>query len=439
MQKLKNIFYKKAFIFYFASLLIVATSCKKQDSQQDAQIETLSPKENSFYLLPDTIHAEIVVSADRQPEYIRVCVCNAQLTPVFSPVYFYPENLQTKLIFDYFLENKALTNEGQLYFQVTVATEIVTNSFTKIQIESQPLQYNGFYLFTRPTVNETKVEFVSTALSLQEIAKVAGNYEASAISIAHDMVYFLSKTPDRLYANQFGEGPFSWINEPTADIPEFTALCADGNKVYCGYGNGIIAGFADVSGQHLYSTEPIMDSIPENLIVTDEFVTGDFRVKNKTSRSLSVFYKTTGARFQRAAHYTEVVDFFTENEEKELLVFGNEDGKAVARHYFFEGNYFSSPLMVSDEMMTASCRAGEQVFIFSTNKKVFSINLKTLIKKELLALDDEIISLKFDETEQVAFIATANYVYFYAFPSMQMLDSFYSTEPIKGIELRYSY
>lgn len=417
----------------------MVASCKKQDNQQDAQIEIIVPKENSFYLLPDTIHAEMVVSADRQPDYIRVCVCNAQLTPVFTSVYFYPANLQTNLSFDYILENVDVANQGQLYFQVTVATEILTNSFTKIQIESQPLLYKGFYLFTRPTVNETNLKFVGTDLNLKQVANVGGNYKTSAISSDHGMVYFLTQTPDKLYGNQYGEEPFSWIIEPNADIPEFTSLCADGNKVYVGYGSGIIAGFIDVSGQQFFSTEPMMDSIPEKIIVTDNFVVADFRVKNKTSRSLSVFYKSTGARLQRAAHYLKVVDFYKENDDNELLVFGNEDGKAVACRYFFEGNYFSNSMVIFDEMLTATCRVSELVFLFSINKKVFSIGLKTLIKKELVSLNDEIISIKFDETQQVVFVATANYVYFYAYPSMQVLDSFYSTEPIKGIELRYAY
>lgn len=420
-------------------MLFIALSCKKQNEQQDTQVQIILPKENSFYVLPDTIHAEIVAFTDKQPEYVRVCVCNSQQTPVFAPVYFYPETLQSNLIFDYFLENKDITNEGQLYFQVTVATETVTNSFIKIQIESQPLQYKGFYLFTRPTVNETKMVFVTTDFSVQEIANVGGNYEASAISVAHGMVYFLAKAPDKLYANQYGEEPFSWINEPGADIPEFTSLYADGNKVYSGFGNGIIAGFADVSGQQIYTTHTMTDSVPENLIVTDQYVVGDFRVKNKPSRSLSVFYKSTGARLQRAVNYTEVVDFYKESEDAELLIFGNEGGKSVARHYFFEENYFSSPLVVSEEAMAASCRAGEQVFILAINNKVFSINLKTLIQKELVVLNDKIVSVKFDEMEQNVFVATANSVYIYAYPSMQMLDKFYSSESIKGFELRYAY
>jgi hypothetical protein len=420
-------------------LVGMVTSCKKQDYQQDTQIKVILPTENSFYSLPDTIHAEIFISVDKQPDYIRICVCDAMLTPVFTPVYFYPESLQTNLVFDYILENVDVANQGQLYFQVTVATETVTNSFTKIQFESQPLRYTGFYLFTRPTVNETNLKFVGTDLNIKLIASIGGNYETSAISSVHGMVYFLAKTPDRLYANQYGEEPFSWINLPTGDFPEFTSLCADGNKVYSGYGNGKIGEFADVSGQQLVSTPVMADSVPEKLIVTENYIVGDFMIKNKPSRSLSVFYKSTGARFQRAVHYTEVVDFYTEKKEKELLVFGNEDGKAVASQYFFEGNYFSNALVIADEIVAATCRVGELVFLYNTSKAVFSIDLKTLIKKELVALNDEIISIKFDETEQVVFIATANYVYFYAYPSMLMLDSFYSTEPIKGIELRYAY
>ncbi|HEY9114448.1 MAG TPA: hypothetical protein VIN10_07080, partial [Bacteroidales bacterium] len=413
--------------------------CKKQNSQQQAQIEILSPKENAFYSLPDTIHSEIIVQTDVKPDYIRVCVCNAAQTPVFSPIYFYPETLLTNLSFDYILENMDISSQGQLYFSVSVATDIMSNSFKKINIESQPVEFQGVYLFTHTSVNETKLAYLDIEMTVKSIALVPGNYSESAASATHDMLFFLTEVPDRMYARQFGEDLFLWEKEPSADYPEFTSVYADGNKVYCGYGNGKIAGFADVSGQQMVSTPVMMDSVPERMIVTGDYIVGDFRVKNKPSRSLSVFYKTTGARFQRAVYQIEVVDFYKENNEKELLIFGNEDGKAVVSNYFFEGNYFKEILNISDEKINATCRVSSSVFLFSQKKSVFSIDLKTHIKKELLALNDEIVSVKFDETEQIVIVATANSVYSYFYPSMQFIGTFSSLDPIIGIELRYAF
>ena len=235
-------------------MLLGANSCKKQNNSVATTIKVVSPKENSFFILPDTIKAEIIVTAGKVPEYIRVFVSNSQQTPVFPPVYFYPESLQSNYSFDYIMDEAAIENDGTLYFQVSVLTDEVENSFTKIQIESQPIAYKGFYLFTRPTVNETKLVYADANLALNNIVVVYGNFLTSVSTAKHDLLYFISETPDRMYAVQFGEDPFLWETEPSADYPEFTSLYADGNIVYCGYGNGKIAGFADVSGQQIINT-----------------------------------------------------------------------------------------------------------------------------------------------------------------------------------------
>jgi len=427
--------------FYFLGILILGTiSCKKQDKHEAAQIEVISPIENSVFTLPGAIKAEIVVTAAQVPDYIRVCVCNSQQTPVFQPVYFYPDSLQTFLSFNYSLNKSAIEAEGQLYFQVTVVVAgEADNSYTKIGIESLPIEYKGFYLFTRPTVNETNIFFVDASLSSNKIASVSGNFLCSMTAAMHDMLFFISTTPDRIYAHQFDEEPFLWDIEPSADFPKFYSLFSDGNTVFCGYGNGKIAGFYDVSGQQIMNTLPKIDSVPEKLFTTDRYLFGDFRVKNKITRSLSVFYKTTGVEFQRTEHSIQVVDFYIENGQNDLFVFGNENGKSVFCNYFPDGNYFSESVEMSGETMNSSCRAGETIFLFSVNKKVYSFNTQTLAQEQLISLNDEIVSVDFDETQQIVFVATANSVYFYAYPAMQELTTYTSDEPIKGIILRYAY
>lgn len=413
-------------------------SCRKPDNSLATQIEVVSPKENSFFILPATIQAEIVVTADKVPQYIRVSVCNSQQIPVFTPVYFYPESMQSFYSFDYVMDEMAIENEGALYFLVTVVTDEVVNSYTKIAIENQPIEYKGFYLFTRPSVNETKVAFVDDDLVLNNIAIVYGDFLTSAASTKHDMLYFISETPDRMYANQFGEEPFSWDIEPSADYPEFTALYTEGNTVYCGYGNGKIAGFTDVSGQQIVNTLPKRDSIPEKLITTKDYLVGDFRIKNKVTRSLSIFYKVTGSELQRSASSVQVINFYTENMQNDLFIFGNENGKAVYSKYSFEENYLSNSIQISSEPMTASCRIGESVFLFCVNRQVHSFNTKTLISKQLLDLGSDIVAVDFNATQQLVFLTTSGFVYFYNYPAMQLLGTFSSDEPIKGIELRYA-
>ena len=87
-------------------------------------------------------------------------------------------------------------------------------------------------------------------------------------------------------------------------------------------------------------------------------------MKNKVTRSLSVFYKNSGTEVQRAVSSIQVVDFYNDNEQNALILFGNENGNAVLSNYFFEGNYFSNSVEISSEPINSSCRVGESVFIF---------------------------------------------------------------------------
>ena len=439
MQNHKNLLFTGAVIFVLTFLIFGIDSCKKKDDNSLVHVEILSPKVNSYYVLPDTIHVEIEISSDKQPEYVKVSVVNAKQIPVFDPYYFYLESNETDLKFAYALENKDISNEGQLFLQVTVAASDLLNTFTKIQIESRPPQFKGYYLFTRPGVNETKLVFVGLEKEIESIAKFSGDYTGSDFSAAHDMLYLRTNSADRLHAYQKSSDSFLWEVEPPADYPEISSLYASSTKVYSGFGNGMIAGFADVSGQQLMSTPVMLDSVSKKLFTTSNYIIADFKVKNKNSRGLHIYFKSTGAFFQRTEHNIEIAEFFIKQDENQLIVFGNENGHGIVSHYFFEGNNFSKPLQITENQIGSVSRVGETIFLYSHDNKLFTIDLETQLQKTLVILNENIVSIKYNDVHQTVYIVTENSVLLYGYPSMILSDSLTSAEQIMGIELRYAY
>lgn len=420
-------------------LTLLFSSCNKQDEVSPVVIEVLSPQENEYVLLPDTMHVEVSVSSEIRPEYVKICITNEKLVTVYEPYYFYLENSAGTLQFEYVLENKDLSAEGQLYLLVSVAAKGISNSYTKIKLESRPLEYTGFYLFTEPGVNETSIAYYESGKEAEIIKIFGGNFVDSEFSPVHDLLFIQASATDRCYAYQWGNDSFLWQSEPTADYPFLSSLYADATKVFCGFGNGMIAGFSDVSGKQIFSTPVMKDSLAIKLFASGSYLVADVKAKNKPARGLQVYFKNTGARFQRTAHNMEILEFYSTETGKQLLVFGNENGRAVVCRYFFEGNYFSKSRKINESQIELVCKVNENLFLYSQKNKLYLIDIKTLIQKQILTLDNDIVSLNFDHKLQTIFIAAENTVYLFTYPSINLTGKMSSSSKIRGMELRYAY
>lgn len=415
-------------------------SCRKIDKNIVTHIELIIPEANTIIRLPDTIQIKFKVESEENIEFVSISIVNSNYIPLFGTTYVYTPKSGEEITKTMTL--KALQNTSELPYYILISVnyeEDKWNSYFKIQLVNKPVSYQGFYLFSRPFISQTAIDFYDQNLEKTFFIQTDGEYIDSDISNFYGKLFLLSHTPAKLKAYSVVEQQLVWEAEPQFPYPEYTAIEMDVNRVYAGMENGQIVGYSEINGQQQLIAERLVDSIPEKISIIENYIIAAYQSRNNGNRTLVTFYKSTGHKKHRRSIDFEVVSFIKTEEPDRVIIFGNRDQNGIASMFNAQDNSFEDTHQFEIGKIGAVCKVEDEVFIISIENKLYSYNWSQKYLTLLIEFEDIPFKIEYEHLSGRIIVLFMNRLIIYQFPGMIDIADLEMENTLKGLQFFYQY
>jgi hypothetical protein len=433
----------KSLAFVFVLFVVIVTgliSCQKTEKMIEADIELISPSENSHIYLPDTLLIKLRIESASVIESVNISIVNSNYISLFgtntihSPVA--GKEIETTML----LRTLQDYNDGPYKIKVTVKyQDIAQNTYFDIQLTNKPLVYKGFFLFSRPGIQLTKIDYYDQNLNDTAFAVSSGEYLDSDVTCFYKRLFLLTDTPAKLKTFSITDQLMEWEAEPAFPNPGFTDIQINEDRIYAGMERGQIVGYSQLNGQQKLVTEMLTDSFPENIFIMEDFIIGDYLSRMNGNRTLVTFYKETGAKKQRQPISFQVVSYAETAFPDKVLVIGNENQKGKISVYNVLNNYFENTQQIDEGEIMAVCEINEETILISIGRSVYLYNYKQSYSNWLATFDDSPVNIYFEHSSQQLMVQFEKSLSIFMFPGMEEVTRLNFEKTLKGLMLYYQF
>jgi hypothetical protein len=431
-------------IFIFISLLLLTAmaiwSCRKQEAYNSADVELYSPEENALLQLPDTLLVEFTIKTDKHVDFAAISIVNKNFTPLFGTTYIQNPPVDEMISKTIIISALQHTEDAPYYVLVSVTSgEDTDHNYFSIRLTNRPLNYKGFYAFFKSAVHETTIDFYDQQMERSSFAVTSGDYQDSDISGFYERLYLTTRTPAQLTAYDLFDGQAAWEAEPLLPYPDFADICAGNNRAYAAMGNGQIAGYAGLNGQQQYVTDRLADSVPEQIIVLDEYLVSSYRSRLNGRKSLVSFYTATGVKKHQYPVDIGVVSFFRHEEPDKTFVFGNRNGEGAVAVFAPLENNLGAWHWFHFGRVDAVCPTGDEDFVVLSGRNLYSYDHYMHQERFLKSFEDSVFSVQYEKVTNSLFLLFPDKIRTFSYPDMHEQSGTDFEMQLKGIAFYYRY
>jgi len=416
-------------------------SCRKIDKNIITNVELISPDANALIRLPDTIQIRFKVESEKDIEFVSISIVNSNYIPLFGTHYVdTPISGET---IEKAIPLKALQNTNEAPYYILIAVNYKEddkwNSYFEIQLVNKPLNYHGFYLFSRPFISQTTIEFYDQNLEKTSFIQTDGEYIESDISNFYGKLFLLFHTPAKLKTYSVEEQQSVWEVVPQFPHPGYTTIETDVNRVYAAMENGQIVGYSEINGQQQLITQRLVDSIPEKISIIENYIVAAYQSRNNGNRILVTFYKSTGFKKHRRSIDYEVVSFIKTEEPDGLIIFGNRDQNGTVITFNAQDNSFDDMHQFEVGRIGSVCKVEDEVFLISIENKLYLFNWPQKSLTLLIEFEDLPFNIECEHLSGRIIVLFANRLIIYQFPGMTEIADLEVENTLKGLQFFYQY
>jgi len=220
--------------------------------------------------------------------------------------------------------------------------------------------------------------------------------------------------------------------------PGYHDLYARDNTIYAAMGNGQVAGYAGLNGQLQYLAERQSDSVPEKIIVLDEYLVAYYNARINARKSLVTFYMASGVKKHQYPLDFEVVSLFQHPDPEKCYVFGNKDGAGIMAVFTPRLNRLGEQHGF-DDRINAVCRINDDEFVLLVDRWLYDFNSTSGEYRLLKSLSDSAFSVKYEKVRDRLYILFEDRLQVCSFPDMVDVQEAGFEEPLKGIAFYYRH
>lgn len=429
-----------AFILIILFIRTGLISCRKEAKETSTYVELINPSENTLISLPDTVQVTFRIEGDLEITSASVSFVNVNYIPLFATKYIDSPNTQEVISTTLVLKSLPTISETPYYILISVYhKEGKENSYFNIRLENRPITYQGFFLFSRPGIHQTQIDFYDQNLNDTSFLQSEGEYIDSDIASFYGKLFLLSHTPEKLKTYFIIDNQLDWETQPTFPNPEFTDIETDENQIFAGMGNGQIVGYSQFNGQPELVAELLQDSIPQRIHILENYIVGDYLSRINGNKSLVTFYKSTGVKKHRHPIDILIVSFFDTDNADEIIVVGNQDQKGIVSVYNVQENYFENVQQLQKGEIVSACRIEANIFMYSVEDRLYLHNLKQNISSQIKQFGDYPVSIYFESLNQRIYVLFENKLSILQYPGMNDIFGLNFVSPLKGLQFYYAY
>ncbi len=216
----------------------------------------LLPLANTPYMVYDTIEIKLMVEFVQAEVSLKISLLDANYSSAspISPQVFsnFETDIETTILF--IIDSKYQESDHYyLYFKVSDKFGGL-HAYRSIYIEGLQQQFEGSFIVSEFSANQTGIEKLETDLSDLGIKVLAGNYAGSAIDSRGSLVYMVGQNSGNLIALNTDGLTHEWEVPivPNPVQPYFTFLEQINQVLYAGFYNGEVNGYSP-SGNLMFS------------------------------------------------------------------------------------------------------------------------------------------------------------------------------------------
>lgn len=437
-----RIMLKKRLINNLFSILIIFSlnSCHKSEKINSPKVDMISPVENSMIQIPDTLEIRCKIQSERAIESVSVSIVNANYISIFGTntvnTSQVDQEIKTTMIF------RSLQNLDEAPYYILISVRDGTskwNSYFPIKLTMKPLNYKGFYLFSRNGINDTRIDFYDPQLNNTSFIESAGDYLDSEISGFFKKVYLITEVPLKLKAFSIDEKQLDWEAGPQFPNPGFTDIQIDEDRIYIGMENGQIVGYSQLNGQQKLITQMLTDSIPKRISILENLIVSDYLSRLNGNHSLVTFYKETGIKKQRHPVDFQILAFEKTASADQVMVIGNMNEYGIIGLYNSQDDYFDDLHLIDEGNITAVCSIDEMSMILSIENRLYTYSYSQEMITELISFEAPPVNLYYEDISNRVMVQFEKKLLFYQFPGMTEFTSFDFERTLNGLQLYYQY
>lgn len=422
------------------SVLLFLSTCKKTEEHKPPVITVMNPTTSEHFNLPVSIPVILQIDSDEALNVISLRIDNEDQIPLSVPVFLYPDadefNFEVELQVDFF---DVEANEDTYLHIKAENRSGISHEFVKLDFFMPDVIFKGFYLISRPSVSQTKVQFYDTAFVATDYMQLPYEYVDVGVSYLDDMLLILTKSPDRLQAFRFPEVEPRW--QVTADLPNpaMYSLNLNDGIIYTSTGNGQLVGYRTDNGHQQFNSHLVFDSVPQQIGVTEDYVIADYRSLVSPERSWMVFYKSTAGFVHQHANQLVVHDFYPALSKNNLLAFGNIGQLGVIQFFDVEQNNNLISFNFTTGRVGASCKMEQGFFLVAVGKEIWEFNEMQQSAILLTQTTEDVIDLQYDLASQQIYIVSEYSLVVFNITADTLIKEIVSSTPIRALRLQYGY
>ena len=414
-------------------------SCSKDKQITETDVEIFSPLLNELLFLPDTIMVEFSASQNKPIEYIRISIDNGNHVPLTKHIFINPTNNTYTGKIDLLMDKLSeVTTLPPYYIHIVVGDfSDVRHYYHEIKLQNNELKYTGFVTIEEKPINLVEIKFHNTDYERYSLSELSGIYSGSAKSDFSEQIYISTQVPELVTAIDIHTGEQLWHKEPQLPYPEFTGLYSGDNKLYLSTAIGRIIGLSENEGSTIFTTPVLKDTIPRNIISTENYVFADFTLRTSNKKVWTSFYKPTGIKFLWYPTDYNTIKIFPQIGNK-AIIFTNKDGLGRIILFDIESNIIKDLITIDNHKIDNVCELESGQFLITDKTSIYSFNLLHQTDSWVYETTDSIRDIDFEEKTGSIFIATSNKVEVVGYPNYSNIKDLSGFNNLKSIELLYT-
>ena len=405
---------KSFHLIFVLILMVMITSCKKDESVVHAEISILQPEKNMNFDVLDTITIVVTVDHPAPRVYLKINLQNDQYTPVQSPLVIenFETGIETRL--SYIIDNLHLeTNTYNFAFQVTVDGHS-DNAYRPVVVHEIAKTLERIVVVEKINSQSLNLVLLNEQMEITNEKIVAGDFGGCQVSSWHQLIFFSGNYQGNLTAMDASNLEELWsipavYNPPH---PAFTTLSIGGNYLFSGNHSGQITGY-NMEGQPGYSSAVTSGIYSKFLHQSSNYL---FSISGQANSNGhypgDIFAFPSGDLLSSFFVQVDPLASFLV-EDNRMLIFGNDElshARTILLH--LEDGFIGEPyqpFQIPEEKLMACAEINENSAFLAFENGIYNYSYQE--STSLFSNQTNICCMEYDRVNSTLFAADENNIY----------------------------
>ncbi|MFL5764280.1 MAG: hypothetical protein ACJ77K_10110 [Bacteroidia bacterium] len=418
---------------------ICCFSCKKDKDVTPPRISISDPIENQSFNVNDYVHVTASVSDETHLESVSITLLDASQAPAYNSMSLPVTGALMNINTSYLLDNIHLST-GLYFIRVAASDgEHDTYAYRQIYISAVPKALKKVLLFTNSVSTQTNLSYIdSTFSAIVPFHTFSGDHLASGVTSYYQQAYECGNYTGDFTALglQYNTNRFVYSSVPSS-APYFTGFWCDEQHSYIARYDGAIRGYDD-SGSGIFTANSLSGFYAQHMLFHSDRLLAEEKDITSATKKLVVYFTSGG--LEQSVNMSQDAVELCEKDATSVFVFGNVSGQGVIQLYDKPANNLWSPYpfpLATGSILSVLKLDADTYLIAHSNgtiyKYQYSVNSLTTYMTGFTA-----IKMRMDEVNNVLYVAEANKVSTFAYPSLTPVNTINSPETILDLQLLYN-